>query len=104
MTEPTRLETTECLHCGVEFVPRKAGHVFHSIECRHRGARRPEDRVPVDHEAIERLFDPRRDPGERVRADDWHPSPRTPFPELDACDTVEARRRWFVNLKTMGRL
>jgi len=94
----------ECLHCGVEFTPRKEGHVFHTVECRHRGERRPEDRVPVDHEAIERLFDPRRDPDERVRADDWHPSPASPFGELDACDTVEKRRRWYTNLRDLGRL
>jgi hypothetical protein len=103
MTEPTRLETTECLHCGVEFVPRKAGHVFHSIECRHRGARRPEDRVPVDHEAVERLFDPRRDPSERVRRDDWHPDPNSGFFELELFDTVESRRRWYRNLRIANR-
>jgi hypothetical protein len=102
MTEPTRLETTECLHCGAGFTPRKAGHVFCSITCRHRGARRPEDRAPVDHEAVERLFDPARDPDERVRVDDWHPGPPQ-WIALEACDTVRDRRRWYENLRIAKR-
>jgi len=33
-------------------------------------------RVSRDHEAVDRLFDPTRDPDERVREDDWHPTPK----------------------------
>ena len=93
----------ECLHCGVEFTPRKAGHVFHSIECRHRGERPPDQRVPIDVGAIERLFDERRDPDERVRPDDWFPGPDE-FAEVDSVDTVAARRRWHRALRQQGLL
>lgn len=109
MTEPLepRGITRECLHCGVEFVPRKAGHVFHSIECRHRGERRADERQPIDVEAIERLFADSRDPRERVRPDDWfpgsHDSATAAGVALFAHDTVEGRRRWYLNLKK-GRL
>ncbi len=50
---------SECLSCGRSFEPRKAGHVFCSVLCPHRGARRPEERVPVDEAAVARLFDSR---------------------------------------------
>jgi hypothetical protein len=36
--------------------------------CRHRGVLGRT--ATVDHEAVERLFDPDRDPAERVREDD----------------------------------
>ena len=106
MTEPLEPHgtTRQCLHCGVEFVPRKFGHVFHSIECRHRGARPAHERKPIDLEAIERLFDEARDPGERVRPADWHPHPESPLFELDLVDTVESRRHWYLKLKEIGRL
>ena len=60
----------ECLHCGVEFTPRRGGHVFHSRECRHRGERRPRGAPAVDEAAVARLFDEGRDLEARVRADD----------------------------------
>ena len=53
-----------------------------------------------DGEAVKRLFDPSREPRERVRDDDSF-SPEDPDPgwkELFAYDTVESRRRWFRNL------
>ena len=93
---------SECLHCGVQFQPRRRGHVFCSPRCRHRGARKPEDRIAVDSEQIAGLFDESRDPDAQVRDDDWHPTPPTPdglrFRELDACQTVGQRRRWYLNL------
>ena len=94
----------ECLSCGIEFTPRKEGHVFHSVGCRHRGERRPEERAPVDLAAIERLFDESRDLGERVRGNDWHPNPDTPLADLDGFDTVGSRRRWYLNLVRLGRI
>jgi hypothetical protein len=96
--------TAECLHCGREFTPRKYGHIFCSTFCRHRGERQPHERTTLDLEAIERLFDESRDLGERVRADDWHPLPGSGWVELDACDTVESRRRWYGNLLVQGRV
>jgi hypothetical protein len=87
----------DCLHCGIEFQPRRKGHVFCSSFCRHRGER--SDRPgPADREQIVRLFDPSRDPDERVREDDWHPTPDSPFHELDSWDTVKTRRCWYLNL------
>jgi hypothetical protein len=47
---------------------------------------------------VARLFDPSRDPKERVRDDDWHPTPDSGFHDLDAYQTVETRRRWYLNL------
>jgi hypothetical protein len=93
-----------CLHCGNPFQPRKAGHVFCSVGCRHGGERRPEERPNVDPELIERLFDPRRDPNELVREDDWHPEPGTGWVALDLCRTVAHRRRWYLTLREEGRL
>lgn len=106
MTEATRGLMAECLHCGVSFVPRKAGHVFHSIACRHRGARAPHERKPIDEEQIARLFDPKRDPSERCRLDDWF-CPADADESIRALylyDTVGERRRWYRNLEQMGRL
>jgi len=93
----------ECLHCGGDFVARKVGHVFCSIGCRHRGERRPVERVPVDHEAVARLFAEDRDPGERVMPDDWHPTPDSPVFELDLVSSVGQRRYWYRNLERMRR-
>ena len=97
--------TAVCLHCGVAYTPRKAGHVFCSAFCRHRGERLPDQREPVDHEQIRRLFDTERDPDERVRPDDWHATPQVPeFVELDRWDTLRQRRHWHEELRAMGRL
>jgi hypothetical protein len=75
--------------------------VFCSSFCRHRGERRARP-GPVDQEQLARLFDPSRDPNERVRDDDWHPTPETPeglkWRELEAFDTVERRRWWYLAL------
>jgi hypothetical protein len=103
MTESTREAIVECLHCGVEFSPRKAGHVYHSIECRHRGERAPHERTMVDPEAVGRLFDPARDPDERVRPDDWFPGPAEAA-GVYSVDDVGTRRRWYRNLLDSGRL
>ena len=104
MTEPLEPHgtTRECLHCGAPFVPRKVGHVFHSVECRHRGERRPDERQPIDLEAIERLFDESRDPGERVTDDDWFPG--AAMKHLYSFDSVGGRRRWYRSLQRLGRL
>ena len=93
----------ECLSCGRGFEPRRIGHVYCSVDCRHRGERRP-DREPVDQQAVERLFDVSRDPESRVLPDEWHPLPGSPWVELDACDTVRQRRRWYRELVKLGRL
>jgi hypothetical protein len=95
--------TEECLHCGGEFTPRKAGHVFCSTFCRHRGERAPHEREPIDHEAIERLFDPSRDPDARCRDDDWYPDSCLEMKALDAGQTVRSRRRWYTNLQLSKR-
>jgi hypothetical protein len=95
----------ECLHCGRKFQPRRRGHVFCSSFCRRRGERwdRP---TSADREQVARLFDPSRDPEERVRDDDWHPTPDTPeglaWRALDWCQTVGDRRRWYKNLLEGG--
>jgi len=94
--------TAECLRCGIEFVPRKAGHVFCSTFCRHRGELVPHERVLADPAQVERLFDLARDPDDQVRPDDWHPSPDSEFAKLDAGDTVAERRRWWSNLLREG--
>ena len=105
VTDARTPEVAECLHCGVEFTPRKLGHVFHSIECRHRGARPAHERKPIDLDAIERLFDESRDPDELVRLDDWFPGTHDPrWVELFAADTVGKRRRWYRTLQETGRL
>ena len=90
-----------CLRCDREFKPRRVGHVYCSRECRY-GPTNPH-RKPADPAAIERLFDESRDPSELVRDDDWHPGPPE-FQELDACHTLETRRRWYANLRAEGRV
>jgi hypothetical protein len=58
---------------------------------------RPKDQGVAD-EQIKRLFDETRDPEERVREDEWHPSPDADVAALDAWDTLASRRRWYLNL------
>src|SRR4051812_6331593 len=105
MTEPLAPHgrTEQCLSCGIEFEPRKLGHVFCSSFCRHRGERRPDEREPVDHEQIARLFDEGRDPDERARADDWLPVSARVAKDLYACETVGTRRRWYAHLLVANR-
>jgi hypothetical protein len=93
----------KCLNCRREFPPRKRGHVFCSPDCRHRGVRRPDARE-TDWEAVERLFDEGRDPSEKVREDDWHPTPELGWHKLDLVHTLEQRRRWCLTLLDEGRL
>jgi hypothetical protein len=52
------------------------------------------------------LFDPRRSPDELVRDDDWFEPPNAPpeWKALFAVDTVEKRRRWFLNLVEIGEI
>ena len=83
------MRVAECLRCRKEFEPRKAGHVFCSRECRHRGPRKEGDTVAPSEEELERLFDPKRDPERLVEATDWHPASwDLAWVELDLCDTV----------------
>jgi len=49
-------------------------HVFRSNFCRRR-AERWDGPTPDDREQVVRLFDESRDPNERIRDDDWHPTP-----------------------------
>jgi hypothetical protein len=97
---------TECLHCRKPFQPRRRGHVFCSVWCRHQGERKPYDPPPVDQEVVDRLFDPFRDPNERVRPDDWFAPMDAPegWKALFAHETVGGRRRWFANLKALGEV
>ena len=94
--------TAECLHCGIAFEPTRAGHLYCTPWCRHHGPRSPQDRRPVNHDQIARLFDEDRDPDERVRDDDWHGNRDDEngqaWMELDATDTVGQRREWYRTL------
>ena len=96
----------ECLRCKRKFAPRKAGHVFCSRECRHRGPRKESDDTVAPTEGeLARLFDPKRDPESRVEPDDWHPTSWDPeWVELDLRHTVSTRRRWFRTLVDEGRM
>jgi hypothetical protein len=98
-------KTANCLHCGKEFVPSRAGHLYHSRECRY-AARDDPDRRPVDHKLIERLLDKSRDPEGLVRDDDWHPAVGLEngekFRELDMWQTLGDRRRWYQTLREEG--
>ena len=61
--------------------------------------------METDPEQVKRLFDPDRDPNERVREDDWFAG--NPDPEwraLYAHETVGVRRRWYMNLWMDGEL
>jgi hypothetical protein len=107
MTERLAPLTMECLSCRTTFTPRKAGHVFCSSFCRHRGERQPGEREQADPGAIARLFDEDRDPNEPVRPDDWHPEPlgselRVLDEEFGLAGTVADRRRWYGNLRREG--
>jgi len=51
-----RALVVECLHCGRPFEPRKLGHVFCSVDCRHGGERRPEERLWSDPTRYAELF------------------------------------------------
>lgn len=93
-----------CLRCGRPFEPRRRGHVFCSNLCRHRHQGETGKRPVLDHEQIARLFDEGREPEERVRDDDWHPTPGSGFEELDAHQTVGQRRRWYLALVEEGDL
>ena len=106
MTEARTPAVEECRHCGREFEPRKFGHVFCSVFCRHRGEWKPHERTPVDIAAMERLFDPARDPDERARDDDWFAESCAPVKHLytGERDTVARRRRWYSNLLSEGKL
>ena len=64
---------------------------------------RPTDEGMADPQ-IKRLFDETRDPNETARGDDWHPSSDPEVRELDACDTLATRRRWYLNLVEDGSL
>ena len=95
----------ECLRCRREFTARKAGHVFCSRECRHRGPRKEGDTVAPSEGELARLFDPKRDPEGLVGPDEWHPAGQgSPWLELDACQTVFTRRNWFRRLVREDRL
>ncbi len=97
--------SAECLYCGQLFRPRRRGHVFCSNFCRYRGERPLEERGEIDTEAVKRLFDPSRDPEERVREDDWFPgSPDSEWRSLFAHETVGGRRRWYMHLLLDGEL
>jgi hypothetical protein len=103
LTPPTRAATVKCRRCRKEFAPVKGGHVFCSAACRHRRERRP-DAPPVDEEQVARLFDPSRDPGERVRADDWCNGMDAERTELYSVETVGQRRGWYLRLVDIGRI
>jgi hypothetical protein len=54
---------------------------------------------------VKRLFDPSRDPQERVREDDWFPGPSdAEWRALYAHETVGTRRRGYMNLMMSGEL
>jgi hypothetical protein len=90
----------DCIRCRRRFVQHRRGHVFCSRRCRDRGPR-----TAIDVEAVERLFDPDRDPTERVREDDWFPeSLDSGWRDIYAVDTVRARRNWFEALEDDGKL
>jgi hypothetical protein len=95
-------ELARCANCGGAFVKRRSDHRFCQPLCRHAGERKPYDRPPPDPAQIARLFDDR--PGsEMCREDEWHPTPDDGFAALDACcDSLETRRRWFLELRDRG--
>jgi hypothetical protein len=96
------MDEIECLHCGGWFQPSKRGHAYCTPLCRHRGPREPHERRTIDDAQTARLFD--RDPDARVDPTDWHPTPHLKFAELDSFDTVAKRRRWYRELRDVGRL
>jgi hypothetical protein len=99
--------TVECARCGRAFVRRRSDHRFCGPTCRKLGERAPWEPPPDDPDAIDRLFDEERDPGEVCRPDDWYPHVMTASEqEVYLCqpspdgrwrgDTVESRRRLFL--------
>jgi hypothetical protein len=92
-----------CAHCGQPFEPSRAGHIYCKPECRYGGPLDPSRHHPLDTDAVARLFDPRRDPEEVVRGDDWYPGAGTQdgdaFAALDAHHTVAQRRSWYLGLR-----
>ena len=90
----------KCARCGGEFEQRRSDHRFCNRECRDLGELDPS----VDTDAVERLFAEDRDPAERVRPDDWHLDPTSPFAALETYDTVGQRRTWFLRHRELGRL
>jgi hypothetical protein len=95
------MHVSECARCGVEFEQRKSNHRFCSTECRHAGERKDWEPPPASPEQIARLFGEGRHAFDRVREDDWHPRP-VEFRNLDTQDTVERRRRWYLELRERG--
>jgi hypothetical protein len=92
-----------CARCGRAFVRHRRGHIYCSRRCRHRGVLGRT--ATIDHEAVERLFDPDRDPRERVRPDDWFPEHLdSGARDLYAVDSVATRRRWYQALEDDGEL
>jgi hypothetical protein len=95
-------EIGRCAFCDAPFVKRRSDHRFCRPEHGKLGERKPGDGPRADPQDIRRLFDESRDPAEPVRPDDWHPG----GPEwnvLDATDSLETRRRWFLELRDCGR-
>jgi len=105
-------ETPKCARCGREFERRRKGHIYCSRECRYAGERAEQAIEIADPAAVDRLFDPARDPSERVRDDDWysHDPDDTDdemweyLRDLDRNDTVAQRRRWYLALRREGSI
>jgi hypothetical protein len=98
-------EMIECLRCRKLFEPRKAGHVYHSRECRHKGPRREGETEPPSEGDLARLFDRKRVSAGRVDVEDWHPAGReSPWSRLDSKDSIESRRAWHSTLVEEGKL
>jgi hypothetical protein len=66
----------------------------------------PFGETPYDPLVVEALFDPSRDPAERVKPDDWF-SPADASADVRALyanETVGGRRQWYLNLaRARGR-
>ena len=91
----------ECARCGNEFIRSKSNHRFCSTDCRHAGERRAHEPPAADPRVIERLFDEARSGSDRADPEDWHPGPPA-FKALDALDSLERRRRWYLELRARG--
>jgi hypothetical protein len=95
-----RDRTTLCRHCWKPFRPSRRGHVYCTPECRHAGPLKWGE-TPYDPQVVARLFDDSRDPGERVKTDEWF-SPADAPPAVRALyahETVGQRRRWYRKLQ-----
>jgi hypothetical protein len=81
-------------------------------ECRYASEHAAPTVQIADPDAVDRLFDPSRDPGEHIRDDDWHlaqpegvdDTTWQMFAELDSFDTVAQRRRLYSELKRSGEI